>query len=345
MAERRFGKGPKPRGVGPRRSPPTGPVPMYRPQLALLVQEAPKGDDWLHEAKYDGYRIGARIVGDSVALISRRDQDWTAAFPRVAKALGEFGLDSALIDGEVAVVEPSGKTNFQLLQNAFQEGVATNVVYFAFDLLWLNGEDVSKLPLEQRKALLEQLIKPKKSALIHYASHIIADGNAVHERACAMGLEGIVSKRRSVSYRWGKRDPSWQKVKCVARQEFVIGGFTEPEGSREGIGALLIGYYDDHQKLVFSGKVGTGFTRALSLDLRARLNALAASGCPFLNCPPEANRWGVHWVKPQLVGEVQFTEWTHDGTLRHPSFQGLRPDKKASEVRLERPRAPKSDDS
>jgi bifunctional non-homologous end joining protein LigD len=338
MAERRFGKGPKPERVGARRRDgAASPVPPYRPQLALLVKEAPKGDDWLHEAKYDGYRIGARVVGNSVSLISRRDQDWTAAFPKVAKAVGDLGLASALFDGEVAILEPGGKTNFQLLQNAFQNGVATNVVYFVFDLLWQNGDDLSKLPLEQRKMRLEQLIGPNQGGLIQYASHVIADGKAVHERACAMGLEGIVSKRRSVPYRWGKRDPSWQKVKCVSRQEFVIGGFTEPEGSREGIGALLIGYYDDKKELVFSGKVGTGFTHALAIELRARLNALITPDCPFVNIPPERARWGINWVRPELVGEVQFTEWTNDGTLRHPSFQGLRPDKKASDVRLERP--------
>ena len=151
------------------------------------------------------------------------------------------------------------------------------------------------------------------------------------------GLEGIVSKRRDAPYKWAKRDPSWQKVKCVLRQEFVIGGFTEPEGSREGIGALLIGYYDENDELVYSGKVGTGFTHALARDLRKRLDAIAAPKAPFANPPPEAARWGTHWVHPKLVGEVQFTEWTNDGTLRHPSFQGMRADKKPTDVRRERP--------
>src|SRR5260221_473884 len=262
-----FGKGPKPRGVGPRRrDAATGPAPAYRPQLALLVKEAPKGDAWLHEAKYDGYRIGARVVDNSVALISRREQDWTAAFPYVARAVSELGLGTALLDGEVAVVEPSGKTNFQMLQNAFQNGVATNVVYFVFDLLWLNGEDLSKLPLEQRKARLEKLIAPKTSPIIHYASHVVADGKAVHQRAGAMGLEGTVSKRRSASYRWGKRDPSWQKVKCVLRQEFVIGGFTEPGGSREGIGAVLIGSSNAARGRGFLGRAGTAFPKGRRIN-------------------------------------------------------------------------------
>jgi bifunctional non-homologous end joining protein LigD len=291
----------------------------------------------LHEAKYDGYRIGARVVGDTVELVSRRDQDWTAAFPGVADAVRALGLGAALLDGEAAILGPDGKTSFQLLQNAFENGVARNAVYFVFDLLSLGGKDISKLPLEERKAVLVEIVGTKQDGIIRYASHIIGDGAAIHRQACAMGLEGIVSKRRDASYKWAKRDPSWQKVKCVLRQEFVIGGFTEPEGSREGIGALLIGYYDDKGELVYSGKVGTGFTHALARDLRKRLEAIAARESPFANAPPEAARWGTHWVRPKLVGEVQFTEWTNDGTLRHPSFQGMRADKKPADVRRERP--------
>jgi bifunctional non-homologous end joining protein LigD len=216
-------------------------------------------------------------------------------------------------------------------------------VYFVFDLLFLGGEDLSKLPLEQRKTRLADVVGNAQGGVIRYASHVIGDGVTVHERACAIGLEGIVSKRRQGIYRWGKRDPTWQKVKCVSRQEFVIGGFTEPEGSREGIGALLVGYYDDRKQLFYSGKVGTGFTHALARELRVRLDALSTTQCPFVNRPPEWIRWATHWARPKLVGEVQFTEWTNDGTLRHPSFQGLRADKKASDVRRERPRIRKAD--
>ena len=333
-------KGPKPEGVHKRRSDRTvAAVPLYQPQLALLVKEAPVGDGWLHEAKYDGYRIGARIMGDVVQLISRRDQDWTAAFPGVARAVGELGLGSALLDGEVAVLDPSGKTSFQLLQNAFENGVASNAVYFVFDLLSLNGEDIAKLPLEERKTRLSKAIGGAgATGVVRYASHLLGDGKAIHKQACAMGLEGIVSKRREGIYRWGRRDPSWQKVKCVLRQELVIGGFTDPEGSREGIGALLMGYHDDHQpkQLVYAGKVGTGFTQAMSRDLCAELGKIETSECPFATRPPDAGRAGTHWVKPQMVGEVQFTEWTKDGTMRHPSFQGVRRDKRAAEVRREK---------
>jgi bifunctional non-homologous end joining protein LigD len=335
MAQRRRGPpGPKPEGVHKRRAGAKGAaVPAYQPQLALLVKEAPKGDGWLHEAKYDGYRIGARVVGKSVELVSRRDQDWTAAFPGVADAVRELELESALFDGEVAILASDGKTSFQLLQNAFENGVARNAVYFVFDLLALGGEDISKLPLETRKARLAEVVGSRQDGVIRYASHIVGDGPAVHRQACAMGLEGIVSKRRDATYKWAKRDPSWQKVKCVLRQEFVIGGFTEPEGSREGIGALLIGYYDDEGALVYCGKVGTGFTHAFAREIRKRLDAIATSKVPFAETPPEAAR--ARWVRPELVGEVQFTEWTNDGTLRHPSFQGMRADKKPRDVRRE----------
>jgi bifunctional non-homologous end joining protein LigD len=336
MAPRRQGPpGPKPEGVHKRRAGAKSAVPAYEPQLALLVKEAPKGDGWLHEAKYDGYRIGARVTASAVELISRRDQDWTAAFPGVARAVRDLDLGTALLDGEVAILGPDGKTSFQLLQNAFENGVAKHAVYFVFDVIYLRGHDLSKLPLEERKAKLVEAVGTRQDGVVRYASHIIGDGAAIHRQACAMGLEGIVSKRRDATYKLGKRDPSWQKVKCVLRQEFVIGGFTEPEGSREGIGALLIGYYDQAGELVYSGKVGTGFTQALARDLRKRLGAIATRDAPFANPPPEARRWGTHWVRPELVGEVQFTEWTNDGTLRHPSFQGMRADKKPRDVRRE----------
>ena len=309
-----------------------GVPPDYRPQLALLVDAPPEGDEWLHEAKYDGYRIGARVRGKNVQLISRRAQDWTASFPNVADAVRKLGLDAGLLDGEVAVLEPNGRTSFQALQNAFKNGAATNVVYFAFDLLWHDGEDTARLPTEDRKTRLAELLSRDRSGLLRYASHIVGEGKRVFDTACTTGLEGIVSKRRNVPYKWAKRDTTWQKTKCVLEQEFVIAGFTDPEGSREGIGALLIGYYD-RGRLVYSGKVGTGFSRALALDLRSRLDKLEQSDCPFDVRPAVSLGENTHWVRPTLVGEVKFTEWTNEGTLRHPSFQGLRPDKKAKEVR------------
>jgi len=208
------------------------------------------------------------------------------------------------------------------------------VVYFSFDLLWLDGDDVAHLSTEDRKARLSDLLQRNKSKILRYAPHVVGDGATVFQRACASGLEGSVSKRRDAAYRWGKRDATWQKTKCVLEQEFVIGGFTDPEGSREGIGALLVGYYEDGARLVYSGKVGTGFSRAVATDLRRRLNSLQRMECPFETRPAG---WLAHWVRPTLVCEVKFTEWTNEGTLRHPSFQGLRADKKPREVGRERP--------
>jgi bifunctional non-homologous end joining protein LigD len=306
--------------------------PRYRAQTAVLVEHPPEGDRWLHEEKLDGYRIGCRIDKGRVDLVSRRANDWTASFPAVRDAARELPLKNALIDGEVAVVEPSGRTSFQELQNAFERGSANNVVYFAFDLLFLDGEDLSRLPLEERKARLEKLLDGKRVGPIRWVSHIIGRGPEVFAAARAHGMEGIVSKRRDVPYRAGKRDTSWQKTKCVQRQEFVIGGFTEPEGNREGLGALLIGHYQE-RRLIYAGKVGTGFTRELALDLRRALGAIEQVDCPFAERPPEE----AHWVAPKLVGEVIFTEWTREGTLRHPSFKGLRRDKVASEVHREMP--------
>jgi bifunctional non-homologous end joining protein LigD len=286
----------------------------------------------LHEEKLDGYRIGCRIDNGRVDLVSRRSNDWTASFPAVRDAAKALPVKNALLDGEVAVVEPSGRTNFQELQNAFDRGAAANVVYFAFDLLFLDGEDLMRLPLEERKARLETLLGGKRTGPIRWVSHIIGRGPEVFAAARAHGLEGIVSKRRDGLYKPGKRDTSWQKTKCVHRQEFVIGGFTDPEGSREGLGALLLGCYDG-DRLIYAGKVGTGFTHALALELRSTLGRIEQSECPFAEHPPES----AHWVAPKLVGEVMFTEWTNEGTLRHPSFKGLRRDKRAKDVRRETP--------
>ena len=311
------------------------PRPDYVPQLATLVDTPPSGDEWLHEIKYDGYRIGARVRKGRVSLYTRNGNDWTAAFPEVADAVAKLRLDDALIDGEVAVVLPDGRTSFQALQNT---GAAKNrgtLVYFVFDLLRLNGKDPERLPLEERKALLKKLLGGRSTGRIRFSEHIDGNGEAFFAKACRAGLEGIVSKRRDQPYRAG-RHGGWVKTKCVQRQEFIIGGFTDPEGMRAGIGALLIGFYEG-DRLVFCGKVGTGFTHKLALELRARLERIAQKTSPF--SPPPAGLLGrnAHWVKPELVCEVVFTEWTTDGKIRHPSFQGLRSDKDPKEIRREKP--------
>jgi bifunctional non-homologous end joining protein LigD len=208
-------------------------------------------------------------------------------------------------------------------------------VYFVFDLLRLDGQTLEQLPLEQRKARLKKLVGSRKTGRIRFSEHVEGNGEAFFAEACRAGLEGIVSKRRDQPYRAG-RHGGWLKTKCVQRQEFVIGGFTDPEGMRAGIGALLIGYYDG-ERLVFCGKVGTGFTHKMTLDLRAKLDRIEIKTSPFTPPPPGSLGRNAHWVKPALACEVVFTEWTSDGKIRHPSFQGLRADKNPKEIVREVP--------
>jgi len=303
-------------------------------QLARLVDEAPEGDAWLHEQKFDGYRIVATLDHGGVELLSRNFNDWTDRFPSVAEAVARLRAKRAVLDGEVAVVMPDGRTSFQALQNAFGRRDAT-IVYFVFDLLELDGEDVAKLPLEQRKEKLLELLGTKQDGVVRYSDHVIGHGRTFFELACKQGLEGIVSKRRDKPYTPG-RGPGWLKTKCLLRQELVIGGFTDPEGGRTHVGALLVGYYEDGT-LRYAGKVGTGFTMKTLVELKKALSPLETTRSPFV--PEPARAWtgpGRHWVTPRLVAEVAFSEWTNDGRLRHPSFQGLRVDKLAKDIIRER---------
>ncbi len=311
-------------------------VPAYRAQLALLVDAAPEEAGWVHEVKYDGYRIGCAVERGRATLRSRRGKDWTAQFPEVAAAAARLAVRSALLDGEVAAVLPDGRTSFQALQNA-SAGGGRNLVYFVFDLLHLDGEDLAARPLLERKAALAKLLGDG-ARTIRYAPHVEGSGAAVFREACRLGLEGIVSKRADQAYRPG-RGGGWVKTKCILRQELVVGGFTDPEGAaRDAIGALLVGV-NEGGALRFAGKVGTGFTNAQARALRARLERLASRDCPFTPRPAGSLGKNAHWVRPELVAEVAFTEWTKDGSLRHPSFQGLREDKQAKEVVRERPAA------
>lgn len=308
----------------------------YKPQLATLVKLPPDGDGWAHELKFDGYRIGCRISGDRVTLISRNGKDWTANFPEVVAAARALDTADALLDGEVAAVLPDGRTSFQALQNAMRraDGKAA-VVYFAFDLLRIDGASIEREPLAARKARLEALIGRPRRGVIRLSSHIEGHGGAFFAQACASGLEGIVSKRLDRPYYHG-RNSDWVKTKCLQRQELVIGGFTDPGGTRAGLGALLLGYYED-DRFVFAGKVGTGFSHEGAIELRARLDRIERRASPYAAPPPRPIAKRAHWVTPTLVCEVSFTEWTSDGMIRHPVFHGLRKDKRADEVRRERP--------
>ena len=304
-------------------------LPPYEPQLALLVDEAPAGDGWLHEIKLDGYRIGARIDHGRVALLSRRGHEWTDDFPEVAAGAARLGVDSALLDGEVAAVMPDGRTSFQAMQRGWS-GTRPEIAYFVFDLLYLDGADLTALPLDQRKEKLRALLGARPPRSLRYVDHVIGDGPGVFEKACAMRLEGIVSKEIAAPYRPAARNASWRKVKCLLRQELVVGGYEDAVVG--GLGALLLGYHDPEGRLVYAGKVGTGFQRiadALLADCRKRLQDTT----PFdLNLPLPRLVRDAHWMKPTLVVEIAFTEWTEGGHIRHPSFQGVRRDKKAAEV-------------
>ncbi len=313
------------------------PLPAYRPQLALLVEEAPEGAEWLHEVKYDGYRIGCAVEDGRTTLWSRRGNDWTARLPEIAAAARALPVRSALLDGEVAAVLPDGRTSFQALQNAFSGG-PRRLFFFVFDVLHLDGQDLLDRPLVERKAVLERLVGDSRG-VIRYAPHVDGSGPAAFREACRIGLEGIVSKRRDGKYRAG-RNTGWVKVKCARRQELVIGGFTDPEGAaRDAIGALLVGHHEGGE-LRFAGKVGSGFTNALAREIRRRLEAIATQECPFTPRPAGWLGKNAHWVRPELVCEVSFTEWTSDGKVRHPVFHGLREDKAAKEVVRERRAAP-----
>jgi bifunctional non-homologous end joining protein LigD len=316
-------------------------VPPYRAQLALLVDAAPEEGGWIHEVKYDGYRIGCAVERGRATLWSRRGRDWTGQFPEVAEAARALAVRSALLDGEVAAVLPDGRTSFQALQNAFS-GARRTLVYFVFDLLFLDGDDLSSRPLLDRKEILARLLGDG-AGVVRYAPHVEGSGAPVLREACRLGLEGIVSKRADQPYRPG-RNATWVKAKCIQRQELAIGGFTDPEGAaRDAIGALLVGWYDG-DALRFAGKVGTGFSNAAARALRTRLGPLAAAECPFTPRPAGWLGRNAHWVRPELVCEVAFTEWTGDGKIRHPSFQGLREDKRARDVVRERPaRTPHAD--
>jgi len=312
----------------------------YAPQLATLVKTPPTGDGWLHELKYDGYRIGCRIDGRTVRLLSRNGKDWTQRYSAVRDAAARLSVRRALLDGEVAALLPDGRTSFQALQNAFSGGAPIQIVYFVFDLLHLDGEDISSQPLDERKARLRRLLG-KTDGGLRYADHVVGRGAQVFAAACGQAAEGIVSKRRDRPYQPG-RGLAWVKTKCVQRQEVIIGGFTEPQGARHGIGALLVGVRGG-DRLVYAGKVGTGFSQTAARELRARLEEIEQRDSPFAARPAGGVGRAAHRVRPELVADVAFTEWTEDGRMRHPSYQGMRPDKKPAEVVRERAAAtPKS---
>jgi bifunctional non-homologous end joining protein LigD len=309
-----------------------GTLPRTQPlALATVVETPPEGEEWLHEIKHDGYRIVARVEEGEVRLISRNGKDWTKEFPQVARAVGRLPAGTALLDGEVAAVLPNGATSFQALQR--RADGTTPLVYFAFDLLHLDGWDLRGAPLTERKEVLRRFLEGAPPAL-RYSDHVRGQGRAVFEKAREAGLEGVISKRADAPYREG-RGGDWRKAKCRLTQEVVIGGWTLPSDGRPSIGALHVGYYEEGQ-LVYAGKVGSGFSDRLLDDLLRRLHARKRDQPPFAEVPPEMRK-GAHWVEPDLVAQVEFTQWTDEGRMRQPVFLGLREDREARHVVKERP--------
>ena len=302
------------------------------PELATLVKEAPGGERWIHEIKYDGYRAEARIENGKVVMNSRRDKDWTAKFRRVAEELAGLPVRSAILDGEVCVQLPDGRTSFQALQGELGDGGGERLVYFAFDIMHLDGYDLTGVPLTERKRILRRILGklPSDGSRIKYSEDITGNGPSFYSQACGHGLEGIVSKRADAPYLAGVRGKDWLKTKCVQSQEFTIVGWTDPGGSRTGFGALLLGV-QERGGLRYAGKVGTGFNDRFLREFGERLRGIGVEKPPLR----EGVEWapkGAHWVKPLYVGEVEFIEWTADGHARHASFKGLREDKAPEET-------------
>jgi bifunctional non-homologous end joining protein LigD len=308
----------------------TAPFPGFiRPALATLETSAPGSSGWVHELKFDGYRLQVRIRAGKVALLTRRGLDWTDRFgEELRTALLGLPVQSAILDGEVVVLTANGLPSFAALKEAISEGDG-RFVFYAFDLLYLDGRDLRDLPLLKRKAALAKIITPGR---VQYSEHF-EDGQALFTTACSMGAEGIVSKRGDAPYRSG-RGKAWLKVKCSSRQELVIAGYVLSTVSITAIGSLVLGYYQDG-KLVYAGRVGTGWSHKTAEHLYRQLEAIRAPASPFAKCLARADARGVRFVRPDLVAEVQFRGWTGDQLLRHASFLGLREDKNPHDVALE----------
>jgi len=310
---------------------------FIEPMLATLVSSAPTGEKWLHEIKFDGYRLLAHVEAGRVKLLTRSGLDWTKKFGKgVLSALQDLPMGSAILDGELVVETASGATDFSALQADLSAGRTDRFVFYVFDLLYLDGYDLRSLPLAERKDMLEKLV-PAGEGVVRFSAHLDESGAMVLQHACRLSLEGIVSKRRDAPYRPG-RGKTWVKSKCSARQEFVIGGYVPSTVSRKAVGSLALGVFEEG-KLQHVGRVGTGFSAEVAESLQTRLERLRTDEKPFDNVMTADERRGVRYVRPELVAEVEFRAWTADGHLRHASFRGLREDKPASDIFREAPKA------
>jgi DNA ligase D-like protein (predicted ligase) len=314
-----------------------GPPKWIKPQLTRLADDAPDGPEWLHEIKYDGYRMHARLDRGRIQLLTRTGLDWSNRYPYTVSALRSLPAKTAYIDGELCALRPDGVPSFGRLQAAMDQRRTDSLVFFAFDLLYLDGKSLAARPLIERKERLHPLFAQAIPGL-HFTDHVVGNGPGFRKHACEMSLEGVISKRLDQAYAPSDRG-LWVKSKCLNREEFVVVGWTDPTGSRPHIGALLLGYYTEDGRLLYAGRAGTGFTDAELERLVRRLAPLKVSKMPLAEPPPRDNRFGsplvlsrVHWVRPKMVVEVTYLTWTEGGLLRAVSYQGEREDKPARQV-------------
>jgi bifunctional non-homologous end joining protein LigD len=320
---------------------------VIHPMLATLVDEPFNNDEWLFEIKWDGYRAIAFIEGDNLRLVSRNQNDLTKAYPELQEIPQHIRARTAILDGEIVALDEHGRPSFGLMQQRTGVGEGGRrirrtrddipVVYYAFDLLHLDGYNLMRTDLEKRKELLGSILAP--SDHLRLSDHYLGQGKALFEAAAQQQLEGIIAKRRTSCY-YPKRSSEWLKIKITRRQECVIGGYTDPRGSRENFGSLVLGLYDDKNRLIHVGHAGSGFTGKSHADMWKQLEKLKIARSPFFG-KVESTR-PVHFVMPELVAEIKFSEWTHEGEsgsvkMRAPVFQGLRFDKKPEECRFEIP--------
>lgn len=311
---------------------PADPLPEFVPPcLATLYSDVARGDQWIHEIKFDGYRLQARIDGDEVRLLTRTGLDWTGRFASVAKALKALKLKSAILDGEIVVEDDAGASSFVALVDALKAGRSADMIYYVFDALYVEGVDVTAAPLSDRRGLLETMLEraPTRGP-IRFSQHLEGDAKKIFTEACKLGLEGIISKRRDMPYRSGRRD-EWRKTKCIHTDEFVIGGYVDHSAIAKAVGSLSLGYFDKGT-FVYAGRVGTGFDRAGAAQLWKVLQPLRRSASPFAAKLDALQRRGVTWVEPKLVAQIEYRAWSSDNILRHSAFKALRDDKPARQV-------------
>jgi bifunctional non-homologous end joining protein LigD len=323
---------------------------FIEPMKPRLVDEPPTVGDWAYELKFDGIRACAVKDGNKISLISRNGNELRSRFPEVADAIKGLGVEECVIDGEVVALDEEGRSSFQLLQALEMEGRKSPICFYVFDLLQLNGKSLLQLPLIQRKELLAKVCEGTRDP-IRYSGEIGSDAKLLLAEVKRRGLEGLIGKLRNSVYEPGRRSGAWIKLKCVNEQEFVIGGYTPPSGSRKHFGAILVGYYEGEGKkgdnrLKFAGKVGSGFTAKSLSMLHNKFREEEREDCPFVDLPSrQGGQWvqgitpsmmkKMHWVNPKFVAQIKFSEWTRDGKLRQPVFLGLREDKPAKEVKRE----------